>query len=114
MERSHVKLALGVTVFCAMSAAPALANGEGRAASATVLPIDCQFDLSAPARIERERATQVSPTIPRGTDTRPIAWNPPAVSMALATDGPVLSAGALGKTRKGVPGLAHVVIGWDF
>ena len=109
-----MKLASCLVVICVSSAGPALANDQGRARSDTTIPLDCRFDLAAPDRVEHDRAMQAAPVLPRGTDTRRIAWNPPAVSMSLAEDGPVFSAGALGKTRKGVPGLAHVVIGWDF
>lgn len=109
-----MKLAIALAGSCAALASPSLAS-EGEAERAPrQLPLDCRFDLAAPDRIEAERATQAEPVVPRGTDLRAIAWDPPAVKVALAKDGPVLTAGALGKTRKGVPGLAHVAIGWDF
>ena len=103
-----------------MWSAPALANSvksDTRKAIADrrqSVPIDCRFDLAAPTRVDAGEVTQSEPAVPRGTDLREIAWNPPAVTIAIARDGPVLSAGALGKTRKGVPGLAHVALGWEF
>ena len=114
---SQVKLAIGIAFSCAACALPAAANDaqpkEGDRKDKTVT-LDCKFDLAAPDRVDPDRVMQDEPALPRGTDTRAIAWNAPVVIVPLAKDGPVLSAGALGKPRKGVPGLAHVAIGWDF
>ena len=112
-----MKLAIGIAISCAACAFPAAANtgqsSEEDREDKTV-PLECTFDLAAPDRIDAERVTQDDPPLPRGTDTRTIAWDPPVVIVPLAKDGPVFSAGALGKPRKGLPGLAHVAIGWNF
>ena len=100
-----------VAAFAYLAAAPLAA---GQPVTTASVPMDCNFDLQAPDRIERDDAMQRRPQVPRGTDLRAVAFDPPAVAITLALNGPVLSAGALGKTRKGVPGLAHVAIGWDF
>ncbi len=105
------KLVWSAAIGCLALAKPLVAEERAQVRS---LPLDCRFDLGAPDRIERDQATQQNPEIPLGTDLRAVAFDPPAVAIVLAKDGPVFSAGALGKTRKGVPGLAHVAIGWDF
>ena len=76
------------------------------------LPDD--FNLVRPGGIGAERALPPAPEIPRGTDTRAIAWNPPALEVPLNRSGAVLSVGAMGRRHKGMPRLAHVGIEWDF
>jgi hypothetical protein len=112
-----VKLAIGIAFSCAVCALPVAADPNQPAQSkskAENLPLDSTFDLAAPDRIDARRVMQGEPLLPRGTDICVVAWDPPVVIVALVKDGPVLTAGALGKPQKGLPGLAHVAIGWDF
>ncbi|MDG5749524.1 hypothetical protein P8R33_00185 [Qipengyuania sp. XHP0211] len=110
-----MKLAIGIAFSCAAFAIPAAADPrESAQLKAENLPLESMFDLAAPDRVDTRRVMQDEPLLPRGTDTRVIAWDPPVVTLPLAKDGPVLTAGAFGKPRKGLPGLAHVAIGWDF
>ncbi|WP_435203873.1 hypothetical protein [Qipengyuania sp. 902] len=112
-----MKLAIGIAFSCAAYAIPTAADpGEPAQlkSKAENLPLNSTFDLAVPDRVEARRVMQDEPLLPRGTDTRIIAWDPPVVTLPLAKDGPFLTAGALGKPRKGLPGLAHVAIGWDF
>ena len=112
-----MKLAIGIAFSCVAYAIPVAADpGEPAQikSKAENLTLDSTFDLAVPDRVDARHVMQDEPILPRGTDTRVIAWDPPVVTLSLAKDGPVLTAGALGKPRKGLPGLAHVAIGWDF
>ncbi len=115
-----MRTAFALAATACFAAQPVLA-GERKAKARTDavdamandrLPDD--FDLAQIDSVSAEQATPTDPALPRGTDTRTFAWDPPAFEVELNQSGAVLAFGAMGTRHKGMPKLAHVGIDWDF
>ena len=106
---------VGIAAICAVCACPAVAKKGASIAARSTAPLPHDFDLAtipAAGALAREKALPREPVLPRNIDLRD--FNPPAVQMEIADDGPVLSVGAMGAKFKNAPRLAHIAIGLDF
>ena len=87
-------------------------------AVATIRPALPGFDLGAVAGVPaKPAAAQGKPPIlrlPVDSRFRGSGYTPPAQRWHDGEGGPVLEVGALGAARKGVPGIAHVSLDWNF
>lgn len=106
---------LGIAAICAVCGCPAAAKSVKSTAAQSTNPLPHDFDLStipAAGVMASEDALPGKPVLPRNIDLRD--FNPPAMQMEIADDGPVLSVGAMGAKFKNAPRLAHIAIGMDF
>ena len=109
--------AIGIAAICAACAAPAVAAEKRGENQRIISPLPHDFDLAKATGERRgtplaaERAMAVLPQQPAEGFPE---FTPPAMSVELAEDGPVLAIGAMGAKFKDAPRLAHVAIGMDF